>query len=297
MEVITRAASTVKTPVNFEIPPGACDCHVHVFDPAQFPYDPARIYTPPEASLEDLRNLEVALGIDRIVVVAPSVYGTNNACTVDAVRRIGPRARGVVVLAPQVTSWELDDMTAAGIRGARVNLETTQETDHDKAKRALATVAEQLRDRDWHIQFDTRPSVIGALRREIASLLFPVVFSHFGRARAALGTSQPGFDDLLELLSSGHGYVKLSAPDRVSDQRPDYPNVASIARAVVAANPDRVLWATNWPHTGRAASPAIIAPPCPNDDGQALNLLATWVPEASVRKKILVTNPTRLYRF
>ena len=189
-------------------------------------------------------------------------------------------------------------MTAAGICGARVNLETTQETDHEKAKYALAALAEQLRGRDWHIQFDTRPSVIKELRRqEIASLPFPVVFSHFGRARAALGTSQPGFDDLLELLSSGQGYVKLSAPDRVSDQRPDYPNVATIARALVAANPDRVLWATNWPHTGRAASPAIIAPPCPNDDGHALNLLPIWVPEASVRKKILVDNPFRLYGF
>lgn len=297
MDVTTGAAPTVKTPVNFDIPRGACDCHVHVFDPVHFPYDDARIYTPPEASLGDLRNLRAALGFDRVVVVAPSVYGTNNSCTVDAVRRLGARARGVVVLDRLVTLSELDDMTASGICGARVNLETTQDTDTDKAKRALAALAEQLHGSNWHIQFDTRPSVIKALREEIASLPFPVVFSHFGRARAASGTSQPGFDDLLELLRSGRVYVKLSAPDRISDRRPHYPDVAPIARAIAGANPDRVLWASNWPHTGRAASPAITAPPCPNDDGGVLNLLPSWVPDASLRRKILVDNPARLYRF
>src|SRR5262245_35959973 len=126
MTAIADAAPTVKTPVNFEIPPGACDCHVHVFDPAHFPYDEARIYTPPEASLEDLRKLQAALGFSRVVVVAPSAYGTDNACTIDAVRRLGARGRGIVVLDRSVTASELDDMTAAGICAARVNLETTQ---------------------------------------------------------------------------------------------------------------------------------------------------------------------------
>jgi predicted TIM-barrel fold metal-dependent hydrolase len=297
MKVTAGTAPTVKTPVNFDIPGGACDCHVHVFDPAHFPYDDGRIYTPPEASLEDLRNLQAALGFARVVVVAPSVYGTDNSCTVDAVRRLGARARGVVVLPGSVTASELDDMTAAGIRGARVNLETTQDTDTDKAKRALIALADQLHGRDWHIQFDTRLSVINALKDEIAALPFPVVVSHFGRARASLGTNQPGLDGLLDLLKSGRVYLKISAPDRISDQRPDYGEVAPLARAFVSANVDRVLWASNWPHTGRAASPATIAPPCPNDDGGVLNLLPTWVPDLSARKKILVDNPASLYRF
>jgi len=294
---VTGVAPTVKTPVDFEIPRGACDCHVHVFDPAHFPYDDARIYTPPEASLDDLRNLQTALGFDRAVVVAPSVYGTDNSCTVDAVRRLGGRARGVVVLDRSATASELDDMTAAGICGARVNLEAAQDTDTDKARRALLALADQLYGRNWHIQFDTRPSVIKALKDEVASLPFPVVFSHFGRARAALGTSQPGFDDLVELLKSGRVYVKISAPDRISDKRPDYPDVSPVARAIVGANADRVLWASNWPHTGRAASPAVVAPPCPNDDGGVLNLLPTWVSDPAIRKKILVDNPATLYRF
>ena len=297
MKVTTGTAPNVKTPVNFDIPRGACDCHVHVFDPARFPYDSERVYTPPEASIDDLRNLQAALGFDRVVIVAPSVYGTDNSCTVDAVRQLGAQARGVVVLDRSATASELDDMTAAGICGARVNLETTQDTDIDKTRRDLVTLAEQLRGRNWHIQFDTRPSVIKALKGEITSLPFPVVFSHFGRARAVLGTSQPGFDDLIELLKSGHVYVKISGPDRISNKRPDYPDIAPLARAIVEANADRVLWATNWPHSGRGATPTAIAPPCPNDDGGVLNLLPTWVPDPAIRRKILVDNPARLYRF
>jgi predicted TIM-barrel fold metal-dependent hydrolase len=297
MKATTGAASTVKTPVNFDIPRDACDCHVHVFDPAHFSYDSERVYTPPEASLDDLRNLQAALGFDRVVIVAPSVYGTDNSCTIDAVRQLGARARGVVVLDNSVTTTQLDDMAAVGVRGVRVNLESTQDTDATTAKRALNALAEKLRGRDWHVQFDTRLSVIKALKDEIASLPVPVVFSHFGRARAALGTDQPGFDDLIELVKTGRVYVKISAPDRTSDRRPDFPDVAPLARAIVEANADRVLWASNWPHPGRAATPTAIAPPCPNDDGGVLNLLPTWVPDPTIRRTILVDNPARLYRF
>jgi predicted TIM-barrel fold metal-dependent hydrolase len=297
MSARIATAPTVRTPVNFDIPPGACDCHVHVFDPARFPYDSGRVYTPPEASLDDLRLLQAALGFDRAVIVAPSVYGTDNSCTVDAVRQFGARARGVVVLDNSVTAAQLDDMAAVGVRGVRVNLESTQNTDATVAKRDLSVLAEKLRGRDWHVQFDTRLSVIKALKDEIASFPLPVVFSHFGRARAELGKNQPGFDDLIELIKSGRVYVKISAPDRMSDRRPDFFDVAPLARAIVEANADRVLWASNWPHPGRAATPTALAPPCPNDDGGVLNLLPKWVPDPAIQRKILVDNPARLYRF
>jgi predicted TIM-barrel fold metal-dependent hydrolase len=297
MNEAVAAASTAITPVNFDVPRGACDCHVHVFDPAHFPYDSRRIYTPPKASIEDLRNLQTALHFDRVVVVAPSVYGSDNSCTLDAIRRLGARARGVVVIHKSVTAAQLDDMAAAGVRGVRLNLETTEDTDAVAAKRALNTIAEQLRGRDWHIQFDTRLSVIAALKNDIAALPFPVVFSHFGRARAALGPNQPGFDELIDLMKSGRAYVKISAPYRTSDKSPDFPNVAPLARMLVVANPDRVLWGSNWPHPGRGPTPIAIASPHPSDDGRVLNLLATWVPDPAGRKKILVGNSARLYQF
>jgi predicted TIM-barrel fold metal-dependent hydrolase len=177
----------VKTPVDFHIPGGACDCHVHVFDPIRFPYASGRIYTPPDASLNDLCALQSALRLDRVVVVAPSVYGTDNSCTIDAVRQLGARARGVVVLDDSVTALQLDEMAEAGIHGARLNLETTQDTDAEAAKRALSMLAGKLSGRDWHVQFDTRLIVIAALMDEIRLFPLPIVFSHFGRARAALG--------------------------------------------------------------------------------------------------------------
>lgn len=295
----TRAetAPTVKTPADFHIPQGACDCHVHVFDPIRFPYANGRLYTPPVASLDDLRALQLALRFDRVVIVAPSVYGTDNSCTIDAVRQLGARARGVVVLDDSVTALQLDEMAAAGIRGARLNLETTQDTDAKAAKRALSMLARKLSGRDWHVQFDTRLVVIAALMDEIRSFPLPIVFSHFGRARAALGPDQPGFEELLELLKSGRVYVKISAPYRTSGQAPDFPDVARLARAIVDANSDRVLWGSNWPHPGRASTTTAIASPYPNDDGRVLNLLPTWALDAPTRRKILVDNPARLYRF
>jgi predicted TIM-barrel fold metal-dependent hydrolase len=297
MEMAIGKASTVRTAVEFEIPKGACDCHVHVFDPMRFPYAVGRVYTPPTASVNDLRNLQTSLHFERAVIVQPSVYGADNACTLDAIRQFGARARAVVVLHKSVTPTELDDMAALGVRGVRVNLETTQDTDHVAAKRALNVLVEQLRGRDWHVQFDTRLSVIAALKDEIAALPFPVVFSHFGRARAALGVHQPGFNDLIDLLKWGRAYVKISAPYRTSDETPDFPGVAPLAQAVVAANADRVLWGSNWPHPGRAATPNAIATPYPNDDVGVLNLLAIWLPEPAIRKKILVDNPAKLYDF
>jgi predicted TIM-barrel fold metal-dependent hydrolase len=124
---VARAAtpSTVKTPVDFDVPRGACDCHVHVFDPARFPYFGGRVYTPPEATAEDLLALQKQLHFDRVVVVQPSVYGVDNACTLDAIKKLGPaRARGVAVIDKATGQSQIDDMAAAAMRGVRLNFET-----------------------------------------------------------------------------------------------------------------------------------------------------------------------------
>jgi predicted TIM-barrel fold metal-dependent hydrolase len=128
----------------------------------------------------------------------------------------------------------------------------------------------------------------------------PVVFDHFGGTAAAPGVTQPGFGSLLELLKSGKAYVKISAPYRSSDKAPDYPDVAPIAKAMVAANPQRILWGSDWPHPGvpvPGRSNSEITPFFKIDDGQILNLLPTWAPEAATRKTILVENPAKLYGF
>jgi predicted TIM-barrel fold metal-dependent hydrolase len=297
------AAQPGRTAVSFEMPRGACDCHVHIQDPAKFPYVANRVYTPPPASVEELEELQRALKLERVVVVQPSIYGTDNACTLDAVRRLGARARAVVVIGEQTSRAELQEMNGNGARGVRLNLETSTAGAFDpgRAKALLDGVAEQISGLNWHVQFYTRPAIIAGLKYHLAQAPFPVVFDHFARAAAQQGPGQPGFDAVLDLVKSGRAYVKISGAYRVSERAPDYADATPLAQALVAANPDRIIWGTDWPHPnsdfGRGKPLTEIAPPFPIDDGLLLNQLAQWVPDASVRRKILVDNPARLYGF
>jgi len=297
-------APTVRTPADFQVPPGGCDCHVHVFpDPAQFPFWSGRIYTPPPATPEDLLALQKALHMDRVVIVTPSVYGTDNAATLYGIKALGPqRARGVAVIGPSTTPAELDAMDQAGIRGIRVNLETGGVTDPAVAAKSLEAAVGSIRSMPtWHMQVYARLSIIAALKGRLADVPMPIVFDHFAGAQASLGVGQPGFDAVLDLVRSGKAYVKISGAYRASTKLPDYPDTAPLARALVAANADRIVWGSDWPHPDSAVvperKPTDIAPPMAVDDGRVLNLLAEWVPDAVIRHKILVENPARLYRF
>jgi predicted TIM-barrel fold metal-dependent hydrolase len=213
------------------------------------------------------------------------------------------RARGVAVIDRTTSKTEIDDMAGAGIRGVRLNLNTTPsgEVDAEGSKRTLDTAAEQIRDRGWHVQFYTRPHVIAALKSQVEQLPFPAVFDHFGAAQAAKGPTQPGFDALLDLVKSGRAYVKISGSYRISEKRPDFPDATPMAQALIAANPDRVVWGTDWPHPdsafGVGRSLAEIAPPFPVDNGLVLNQLPKWAADSAIRRKILVDNAARLYDF
>ena len=296
------AASQPSTPVAFAVPPGACDCHTHVFgNPQQFPWASARTYTPEPASVGEMRALHRALHIDRVVIVQPSVYGANNACTLDAIRQLGPRARGVAVVDENTSDQALDDMHRGGIRGVRLNLATAGVTDPNVARRRFTELGERLAGRPWHIQVYTQLAVIEALRPQVAASNVPVVFDHFGGAQAALGTRQPGFDVLVDLVRSGKAYVKMSGAYRSSINAPDYRDATPLATALIAANVQRILWGTDWPHpdSSRVAGrgPADVAPLLRIDDGRLLNQLALWAPDPATRKTILVDNPARLYQF
>jgi predicted TIM-barrel fold metal-dependent hydrolase len=296
---MTAAAQTVLgvTP-SFEVPSGACDCHVHIFGPDErFPFSPKRLYTPGPASIDDLLAMHRALHIERVVVVHPSPYGADNAVTVDAVRKLGARARGVAVIDDTISDPIIDDMHAAGIRGVRVNLESYGECDPAVAGRHLQHAAEQVARLGWHVQTYTNLPILTALHETILTLPTTLVVDHFGRPKASLGTAQPGFAEFLALLRSGKVYVKISAPYRIS-QQPHYTDAAPIARAMIAANPDRIVWGTDWPHPGAAKrDPAVIEPFRQEGDGHALNRLAEWTQSAAELKKILVDNPARLYQF
>lgn len=300
---LVRAAPTVRTPLAFRVPPGAADCHVHVvYDQARFPMDPARVYTPPTATPRMLLDLQHALHLDHVVIVTPSFYGTDNRATLAGIKELGQRrARGVAVVGEHATKAELDDLHAAGIRGIRMNLETSGITDPDASARRLDTMAALIAGRPWHLQMYARMSVIAALHDRFAALPVPSVFDHFAGADAAKGVQQPGFDAVLDLVKSGKSYVKISGAYRASKAGPVYADTAPLARALIAANPDRMVWGTDWPHTDSASVPGRkttdIAPPQDIDDGHLLNLVAEWAPDAPTRQKILVDNPKRLYGF
>jgi predicted TIM-barrel fold metal-dependent hydrolase len=299
---VLATAAQPSTPVNFDVPAGACDCHTHIHgDPEKFPFFSGRVYTPELASPEEMSALHKALHIERVVIVTPSVYGTDNSATLFGMKARGATARGVAVIDDKTPEGDLDAMGKAGIRGIRLNLATGGVSDPAVGRPRFQAAVERVKNRGWHIQLFTSLAMISAIKDLVAASPVPVVFDHFGGAQAALGPEQPGFSDLLELVKSGKAYVKISGAYRASKLGPDYADAAPLARALIAANSDRIVWGTDWPHpdsvTPPGKKPSDVTPLFQIDDGRLLNQLPAWAPEASIRKKILVDNPAQLYGF
>ena len=293
-------AAQPSTPVNFELPAGACDCHTHIHgDPAKFPFFEGRVYTPELASPEEMSALHKALHIERVVIVTPSVYGTDNSATLFGMMARGATARGVAVIDDKTPEAELDSMAKSGFRGIRLNLATGGTSDPAVGRQRFQAAIERVRRREWHIQMYTNLAMITAIKDLIAASPVPVVFDHFAGAQAELGPQQPGFADLLDLLRSGKAYVKISGAYRASKLAPDYTDAAPLAKALIAANPERIVWGTDWPHPNSASGRPVteITPLFQIDDGRLLNQLPVWAPDPATRKKILVDNPARLYGF
>jgi len=287
-----RAAQPA-TPLSFEVPRGACDCHTHIHgDPGKFPFFPGRVYTPEMALPEEMAALHRALGMQRVVIVTPSVYGTDNSATLYGMKARGADARGVAVIDDKTPESELDAMARAGVRGIRLNLATGGAADPATGRSRFEMAVERVKGRNWHVQMYTNLATISAIKDLVAVAPVPVVFDHFGGARAELGPRQPGFAELLDLVRSGRAY-------RSSKLEPDYADVVPLAQALIAANPERIVWGTDWPHpnsaSGRKATE--VTPLFQIDDGRLLNQLPVWAPDAATRSKILVDNPARLYGF
>jgi predicted TIM-barrel fold metal-dependent hydrolase len=299
---VFATAAQPSTPVNFDVPAGACDCHTHIHgDPEKFPFFAGRVYTPELASPEEMTALHNALHIERVVIVTPSVYGTDNSATLFGMKARGATARGVAVIDDKTSESDLDAMGQAGIRGVRLNLATGGVSDPAVGRPRFQAAVERVKNRNWHIQLFTNLAMISAIKDLVAASPVPVVFDHFGGAQAGLGVEQPGFADLTELVRSGKAYVKISGAYRASKVAPDYADAAPLARALIAANSDRVVWGTDWPHPDSVTPPGRkttdVQPLFQIDDGRLLNQLPVWAPDAAIRKKILVDNPAQLYGF
>jgi predicted TIM-barrel fold metal-dependent hydrolase len=284
------------TKVNFEVPPLACDCHTHIHgDPSRFPWFPGRTYTPEQALPEEMTALHKALGIQRVVIVTPSVYGADNSATIYGLSARGKDARGVAVIDDKTSDAELDRLASLGFRGIRLNLATAGINDPKAATERFLAAAARVKSRNWHIQLNTTLPVIAAMKDALAESPVTLVFDHFGNPNEELGVEQRGFPDLVGLVRSGKAYVKISIN---GGQRQNYGYFTPLAQLLIGANVDRILWGSNWPHPNAVGgSTTKVNPLWQVDDGVVLNLLPVWVSDAAVRRKILVDNPARLYEF
>jgi predicted TIM-barrel fold metal-dependent hydrolase len=239
--------------------------------------------------------------VERIVIVNSLVYGADNSCMVDALRQLGPRARGIALIDDKTSDTQLDVLDRAGVRGIRLNFVDLGIPDPEAVRQRFQAAVKRLAGRDWHVLIYCGLPVVEALQDEVVAAPMPVVFDHFAGARASLRVQQKGFDVLVRLVRSGKAYVKISAAYRISDRAPEYPDVTPLAQTLIAANPQRVLWGTDWPHPDSSRVPGRsafeIAPLLQIDDGRLFNQFPVWAPDENVRRTILVENPARLYRF
>lgn len=265
-------------------PPRACDCHMHIYDD-RYPVDPRWPVPPPKAPVVAYRQVQRELGLTRAVVVQPNAYAFDNRCTVDAIRDLGPQTRGVATVPPDVTNVELARLHEAGIRGARCYMLPNAFLSWDDVRAIAARVAPL----GWHVQTQLDGRELPARAALIAALPTEVVIDHNGKFLVPVPPDDPSFVALLRLLESGRTWVKLSAPYETSKSgAPRYEDVSVLARALVARNPERCVWASNWPHPGFNPPPSSAA---------MLDLLLDWAPDAADRARILVDNPARLYGF
>ncbi|MGH6665649.1 MAG: amidohydrolase family protein [Pseudolabrys sp.] len=273
-------------------PPGAWDTHAHVFGPAdKFPYTPGRGYTPPDAPVEKFVALLDHNGCANGLVVQGNAHGYDNRVVLDALTRYPRRLRGVAITDTRIKPETLRDWHKVGMRGLRFHLFAERQNYirgvgldvFEVFRRSMAELGWVMQIFcDYHLLGDTAPRL-----REIARDM-PVIVDHYGMVDASRGVNEPNFQALLKLVGEGHAHVKVSAPYRVSKLYPDYADARALHHALVAVNPERLMWGTDFPHP---FIPAAVMP----DDGHLLDLLFDWTPDEAVRRKILIETPTRLF--
>lgn len=281
------------SPPKIPLPGGACDTHAHVFGPAaRFPYAADRSYTPPDAPLEKYLGMLDTLGFARGVLVQGSAHGSDNSAMLNALMRHPRRLRGVAVADEHVPRSELRRWHALGVRGLRFNHFFRGGRLHYRggvpieAARVLAPVMKEL---GWHLQLWIDVKDLPETLPVLKALDLPVVIDHMGRGDASAGIATTGFASLLGFLGAGGCWVKLSGAHRISRKAPDYPDAQIFHAALVAENPDRLVWGGDWPHPRMEGDMP--------DVGHLLDLFQEWTLDAAIRRRILVGNPQRLYGF
>ena len=274
-----------------KFPPRACDTHAHVMGPkARHAYSPARIYTPPDCPTSAYLHMLDTLGVERGVLIQPSVYGTDNAAMLEAMKTGGARLRGVAVVPDDIADAELKKLDAAGVRGVRVNIVDVKDRKPGTLPMAsLTRLARRVAPMGWHVEFLMHVDEFPDLDRTFADFPVEIVVGHLGYMNIGKRPEEPGFQALLRLMQAGKAWVKLTGPYRITSAPLPYPDTVPAAKALLAANSKRVIWGTDWPHV-------MLKGTMPND-GDLADVLGDWVTEPALREQVLVRNPEALYGF
>jgi 2-pyrone-4,6-dicarboxylate lactonase len=281
---------------SFSPPANSCDTHFHIFGPPEtFPFLTTHEYTPLAAPLEHYLKMAAIIGIERGVVVQPSVHGLDNSATLDAIAKSGGRFRGVARIDDKTPKSQLQQLHDGGVRGVRFNL-----LDRPRGNVKLDVLdrcIEHIVELGWSVDLHIDGKNLLEQEQRIRSMPLPVVIDHIARIKPVEGLTQPAFQLLLDLLKANHIWVKISGADKICNTQVHsyfglpFVEVIPFARAVTAAAPNRIIWGTDWPHSNN------FAPGHTPNDGDLVDLLAAFVPDEQTRTKILVDNPAALYGF
>ena len=281
-----RPLETLSRPT-FAVPVGAWDVHVHIFGPERsYPHVAQPHYTLPDGNLAQYRRLMPFIGVQRFAIVQPSFYGTDNSCLLDTLDEIGAVARGVVMIDTEIADSELQRFHDKGVRAVRLDLFKRAQLPLAQVQSYILEVEARVRPLGWHLQFYAPGYLVRDLVGFFRTLRIDFVIDHMGYMLERDGLTGSDFERLLGVIRGGRGWIKLSAPYRLATNG-DFERLQPMARAIIEAAPDRVIWGSDWPHIPEGG----------RDTGALLNLLGDWAPDAAARERILVSNPSRLFGF
>jgi predicted TIM-barrel fold metal-dependent hydrolase len=297
---MTMSVPDIARQIKYDIPADACDCHMHVFGELdRFPGVAGHSYAPRPAPIDDWKRAFMAFGIQRLVVVQPSCYGTDNRCLLETLIALDGRARGVVDIDSSISERGLMELHYAGVRGVRVNARSVGARDPVVLSKRIAAIAERISPYGWHVQIYAESAVITAIADVLRDAPCPIVLDHMGGAHV----EQTAVDlrILCTLLREGNCWVKLSGAYRVSEQCEKFTDSIQIARTLLDSNSERIVWGSDWPHTAEHAGrpqdkPSQIAFR-DIDETSLLGLLAEQCGDAATFTRVLVKNAAALYQF
>lgn len=265
----------------------ACDCHVHIYELERYPLASTSTFGPPQASWQDYTAVQRRLGLTRAILVQPTGYGYDNRCMLDALALSDGAARGIAIVRSDAPMAQLQEMHDAGVRGVRFMM--IPGSGGLLGWDDLELLARRIAEFGWVINLQLHGRDLAQFEARLRALPCLLTIDHIGKFLEPVGTDHPGFQSLLRLLDAGRTWVKVSAPYETSRiGPPNYDDVSMLARALVAANPERCLWASNWPHPNRKPVP---------DDRDMLELLSLWASDQSARRMVLSDNAAKLYGF